>query len=130
MTRHRPATEVGTLASPNDVLYKPFIATLSPNVRPAQQKAPCSSLPALYNTQDTAGAEQSKQDVRPSSIPTRTASNSSTCRRADITLAAQHSSDSTSPGVGAFLEQEHGSKRAAGRVPITLDFESHSCRPC
>ena len=93
-------------------------------------RAPCSSLPALYNTQDTAGAEQPKQEARPSSIPTRTASNSSTFSRADITLAAQHSSDGTSPGVLALLEQQHGSERAAGRVPITTGFDSHSSRPC
>ena len=45
-------------------------------------------------------------------------------------LAAQCSADDTLVDTLALCRQQHGSKRAAGRVPITSDFESHSSRPC
>ena len=45
-------------------------------------------------------------------------------------LAAQCSADDTLVDTLALCKQQHGSKRAAGRVTMTMGFESHSSRPC
>ena len=45
-------------------------------------------------------------------------------------LAAQRSAEDTLVDTLALCKQQHGSERAAGRVPMTTGFESHSSRPC